>query len=201
MLCLPGFTPVAKLDQATGDSDGCVVSSLAKVPRLGEPLQVRQLALVHELAGERRVHAVEAHHEDALLGAPQRLAALGTAAAGGGREALSPGAGLARPRGRGIADAHTSFEHRRERRTRVQTAEQSTRRLAPAGTRVAFSSGRSTRSSAAVPRTAVLAHRRPASGASSAATAKREARRVNDARACVGARASRGAGQAPLSPL
>src|SRR6185503_12615870 len=32
MLCLPGFTPVAKLAQATGDSDGCVVSSLAKVP-------------------------------------------------------------------------------------------------------------------------------------------------------------------------
>ena len=32
MLCLPGFTPVAKLDQATGDSEGCVVSSLAKVP-------------------------------------------------------------------------------------------------------------------------------------------------------------------------
>ena len=32
MLCLPGFTPVAKLDHATGDSDGCVVSSFAKVP-------------------------------------------------------------------------------------------------------------------------------------------------------------------------
>src|SRR5215510_3405043 len=32
MPCLPGFTPVMKLCQATGDSDGCVVSSLAKVP-------------------------------------------------------------------------------------------------------------------------------------------------------------------------
>src|SRR5262245_12225038 len=32
MLCLPGFTPVAKLDQATGDSDGWVVSSFLKVP-------------------------------------------------------------------------------------------------------------------------------------------------------------------------
>ena len=32
MLCLPGFTPVAKLAQATGDSDGCVVSSFANVP-------------------------------------------------------------------------------------------------------------------------------------------------------------------------
>src|SRR5262245_41492772 len=32
MLCLPGLTPVAKLDHATGDSDGCVVSSLRKVP-------------------------------------------------------------------------------------------------------------------------------------------------------------------------
>jgi hypothetical protein len=32
MLCLPGFTPVAKLAQATGDSEGWVVSSFAKVP-------------------------------------------------------------------------------------------------------------------------------------------------------------------------
>src|SRR5438876_11269730 len=32
MLCLPGLTPVAKLAQATGDSDGCVVSSFANVP-------------------------------------------------------------------------------------------------------------------------------------------------------------------------
>ena len=32
MLCLPGLTPVAKLAQATGDSDGCVVSSFEKVP-------------------------------------------------------------------------------------------------------------------------------------------------------------------------
>ena len=32
MLCLPGFTPVAKLAQATGDSEGCVVSSFANVP-------------------------------------------------------------------------------------------------------------------------------------------------------------------------
>ena len=32
MLCLPGLTPVAKLAQATGDSEGCVVSSFANVP-------------------------------------------------------------------------------------------------------------------------------------------------------------------------
>src|SRR4029450_1527286 len=32
MLCLPGFTPVAKLAQATGDSDGWVVSSFENVP-------------------------------------------------------------------------------------------------------------------------------------------------------------------------
>ena len=31
-MCLPGFTPVAKLAQATGDSDGCVVSSFVNVP-------------------------------------------------------------------------------------------------------------------------------------------------------------------------
>ena len=32
MLCLPGFTPVAKLDHAVGDSDGCVEPSRAKTP-------------------------------------------------------------------------------------------------------------------------------------------------------------------------
>ena len=32
MLCLPGFTPVAKLDHATGDSEGWVVSSFVNVP-------------------------------------------------------------------------------------------------------------------------------------------------------------------------
>src|SRR5687767_12214088 len=32
MLCLPGLTPVAKLAQATGDSDGCVVSSFENTP-------------------------------------------------------------------------------------------------------------------------------------------------------------------------
>ena len=32
MLCFPGFTPVAKLAQATGDSEGWVVSSLEKAP-------------------------------------------------------------------------------------------------------------------------------------------------------------------------
>ncbi len=32
MLCLPGFTPVAKLDQAVGDSEGCVEPSREKTP-------------------------------------------------------------------------------------------------------------------------------------------------------------------------
>ena len=32
MLCLPGLTPVAKLDQAVGDSEGCVEPSRAKTP-------------------------------------------------------------------------------------------------------------------------------------------------------------------------
>ncbi len=32
MLCLPGLTPVAKLDHAVGDSEGCVEPSLAKTP-------------------------------------------------------------------------------------------------------------------------------------------------------------------------
>ena len=32
MLCLPGLTPVAKLDQAVGDSEGCVEPSFAKTP-------------------------------------------------------------------------------------------------------------------------------------------------------------------------
>ena len=32
MLCLPGLTPVAKLDQAVGDSEGWVEPSVAKVP-------------------------------------------------------------------------------------------------------------------------------------------------------------------------
>src|SRR5512144_1162865 len=32
MLCLPGLTPVAKLDQAVGDSEGCVDLSRAKLP-------------------------------------------------------------------------------------------------------------------------------------------------------------------------
>ena len=38
-----------------------------------ERLQVRQLALVHPLPREGRVHPVEADHEDPLLGAAQRL--------------------------------------------------------------------------------------------------------------------------------
>ena len=41
---------------------------------LGQPLEVRELAFVHPLAGQRRVHAVEAEHEHALLGAPHGLA-------------------------------------------------------------------------------------------------------------------------------
>ncbi len=32
MLCLPGLTPVAKLDQAVGDSEGCVEPSREKTP-------------------------------------------------------------------------------------------------------------------------------------------------------------------------
>ena len=32
MLCLPGFTPVAKLDHAVGDSEGCVEPSREKTP-------------------------------------------------------------------------------------------------------------------------------------------------------------------------
>src|SRR5262245_21914279 len=32
MLCLPGLTPVAKLDQAVGDSEGWVEPSVANVP-------------------------------------------------------------------------------------------------------------------------------------------------------------------------
>ena len=32
MLCLPGLTPVAKLDHAVGDSEGCVEPSFAKTP-------------------------------------------------------------------------------------------------------------------------------------------------------------------------
>ena len=32
MLCLPGFTPVAKLDQAVGDSEGWVEARTENVP-------------------------------------------------------------------------------------------------------------------------------------------------------------------------
>src|SRR5580692_9555622 len=32
MLCFPGLTPVAKLDHAVGDSDGCVDPSVLNVP-------------------------------------------------------------------------------------------------------------------------------------------------------------------------
>ena len=68
MLCLPGFTPVAKLGPGHGRLRRLRRLQLGEGARLGEPLQVRQLALVHELPGQRGVHAVEAHDEDALLG-------------------------------------------------------------------------------------------------------------------------------------
>ena len=74
MLCLPGFTPVAKLDQAMGDSEGWVEPRVRKIPVSASRLRFGQLALVHELPRQGRVHAVEAHHEDPLLGAAQRLA-------------------------------------------------------------------------------------------------------------------------------
>src|SRR6266852_1048122 len=43
MLCLPGLTPVAKLDQATGDSEGCVVSSFRNVPESASCLRFGSL--------------------------------------------------------------------------------------------------------------------------------------------------------------
>ncbi len=43
MLCLPGLTPVAKLDQAVGDSEGCVDLSRAKVPSSASALRFGSL--------------------------------------------------------------------------------------------------------------------------------------------------------------
>lgn len=45
-------------------------------PDIRELLEIRELALGHELAGEGRVHAVEAHHEHALGAATFRLRGL-----------------------------------------------------------------------------------------------------------------------------
>ena len=78
MLCLPGFTPVAKLAQATGDSEGCVVSSFANVPcsesrfRFGSlPSSIHLRASVGSIPSKPRTN-------DALLRAPHGFAGRGT---------------------------------------------------------------------------------------------------------------------------
>src|SRR5262249_32074753 len=43
MLCFPGLTPVAKLAQATGDSEGCVVSSFEEAASSGSFLRFGSL--------------------------------------------------------------------------------------------------------------------------------------------------------------
>ena len=110
MLCLPGLTPVAKLDQAVGDSEGWVEPSRAKVPSSARRLEVRELALVHPLPGERRVHAVEAHDEDALLRAAEGLAALRALPAVDERE--GEGEGGQEGGGDGQGTAGSGREHR-----------------------------------------------------------------------------------------
>ena len=73
-------TPVAKVDQATGEIDGFEVSSGRNTPCSASFCEVRQPALAHQLGREARVHAVEAEHDDApgacacLNGLPTRIA-------------------------------------------------------------------------------------------------------------------------------
>ena len=79
-----------------------------------ERLEVRQLALVHPLAGERRVHPVEAEHEDALLRPAQRLAAGQLVPAVGEGEGEDEGGegggGEGEPaEERGLLQGHSSF--------------------------------------------------------------------------------------------
>jgi hypothetical protein len=83
MLCFPAFTPVAKLAQATGDSEGLGRLELGERARVRQLLEIGQLALVHEPPGQRRVHAVEADDDDALLRPSGRLA-------GGSEEQAAP---------------------------------------------------------------------------------------------------------------
>ena len=77
MLCLPGFTPVAKDAHAVGDSGEWVVASGIHAALFGEPLHVRQLAFLHPFAVERRVEAVEPENHHPLgvgAGAPPAAA-------------------------------------------------------------------------------------------------------------------------------
>ena len=67
MSCLPALTPVANDAHAVGDSGERVVAERVEAAALRELLHVGQLALVHPLADEARVHAVEAE-DDQLAG-------------------------------------------------------------------------------------------------------------------------------------
>ena len=68
MLCLPAFTPVANEAHAVGDSGECVVPSGADAAAARRQLlHVRQLALVHPLLDQARIHAVEAEDHQLLL--------------------------------------------------------------------------------------------------------------------------------------
>ena len=67
MLCLPAFTPVANDAHAVGDSGECVVVERAHAAAaLRELLHVRQLAFVHPLLDELRIHPVEAEDDELL---------------------------------------------------------------------------------------------------------------------------------------
>ena len=64
-------TPVAKVDHATGDMEGTLVSRGRNTPVLGELLEVRHAAVAHVLRDQAGIHPVETQHHDAsTLGIP-----------------------------------------------------------------------------------------------------------------------------------
>ena len=67
ILCLPGLTPVVKVDQATGEIGGSVLHSGEKVPSAGQFFEIGELVpLLAELVEQVVVHAVEADQQDAF---------------------------------------------------------------------------------------------------------------------------------------
>ena len=64
MPCWLASTPVANVDQATGEIDGSVVSSGRKTPCAASFSKFGSRPSRHELAGEPRVHAVETQDHD-----------------------------------------------------------------------------------------------------------------------------------------
>src|SRR6266851_4618078 len=88
MLCLPGFTPVAKLDQAVGDSEGWVEARTVNVPvsarcfRLGSlPSSIHFLARVGSIPSKPITKTRCRVRRRALPGRPPEQSSRGTARA------------------------------------------------------------------------------------------------------------------------